>query len=428
VAIHVIPAIISEILSTGASRKMSTPIAKLALEDGTIFTGTAFGAPKTNPGEVVFNTSLVGYQEILTDPSYKGQIVTMTYPQIGNYGIANSADDESAHPQVEGFIIKELSPIDSNFRSVETLDAYLKRYDIPGIAGIDTRALVRKLRIQGAMKGVICTDPAVVNDDAELVKRANAWPGMNGLDLVKIVSPQKPYLWNENKGEWAQITDHRPLTTDHSCRVVAVDCGAKRNILRNLTQSGCSVTVVPATATADEILAHNPDGIFISNGPGDPEPVHYVQNALKQLIGKKPIFGICLGHQLLGLAMGASTYKLKFGHRGGNQPVQNTDTGKVEITSQNHGFAVDPESLRRRGGEPTHINLNDNTLEGFRHTSEPVFAVQYHPEASPGPHDATYLFDCFSEMIKTGKSPTAEKMFEAQKRRNAVGSTAGAKA
>jgi carbamoyl-phosphate synthase small subunit len=394
-------------------------IAKLALEDGTIFTGTAFGAKTANPGEVVFNTSLVGYQEILTDPSYKGQIVTMTYPQIGNYGIANQSDYESDHPQVEGFIIKELSPIDSNFRSVESLHEYLLRYGIPGIAGIDTRALVRKLRIQGAMKGVICTDPALVNDDAELVKRANAWSGLVGIDLVKQVSPAKPYVWDENKGEWAQITDRHDKP---NCHVVAIDCGAKRNILRNLTQSGCRVTVVPAGATAQEILAHNPDGVFVSNGPGDPEPIHYVQDALKQLIGKKPIFGICLGHQLLGLAMGASTYKLKFGHRGGNQPVQNTDTGKVEITSQNHGFAVDPESLRKRGGEPTHINLNDNTLEGFRHSSEPVFAVQYHPEASPGPHDATYLFDCFSEMIKTGKSPTAEQMNEAQKRRNAVGS------
>ena len=263
-------------------------IAKLALEDGTIFTGTAFGAARTNPGEVVFNTSLVGYQEIITDPSYKGQLVTMTYPQIGNYGIADLSDYESARPQVEGFIIKELSPIDSNFRSVETLHAYLARYDIPGIAGIDTRALVRKLRIQGAMKGVICTDQSIVNDDAELVKQANAWPGMNGLDLVKIVIPEKPYEWNETKGTWAQITDHQSRATDHAPLVVAIDCGLKRNILRNLTQSGCKVTVLPAGVSADEILAHNPDGIFISNGPGDPEPVHYVQTALQKLIGKSP--------------------------------------------------------------------------------------------------------------------------------------------
>ncbi len=395
----------------------SIRIAKLALEDGTVFTGSAFGAPATSAGEVVFNTSLSGYQEILTDASYKGQIVTMTRPQIGNYGIADQDDYESARPQVEGFIIKELSPIDSNYRSVETLDGYLKRFGIPGIAGIDTRALVRKLRIQGAMKGVICTDPEVVGDDAELVQRANAWAGLVGIDLVKIVSPAKAYAWETGKGEWAQSRDAHD---EASCRVVAIDCGLKRNILRNLTQSGCKVTVVPAGATAEEILAHKPDGVFVSNGPGDPEPIHYVQDALKKLIGKKPIFGICLGHQLLGLAMGATTYKLKFGHRGGNQPVQNTGTGKVEITSQNHGFAVDPDSLKRKGGEPTHINLNDQTLEGFRHASEPVFAVQYHPEASPGPHDATYLFDCFREMIRTGKSPTPEQMNEAQKRRNAV--------
>ena len=392
-------------------------IAKLALEDGTVYTGAAFGAAATSAGEVVFNTSLSGYQEILTDPSYKGQIVTMTYPQIGNYGIADLADYESAKPQVEGFIIKELSPIASNFRSVETLDAYLKRFGVAGIAGIDTRSLVRKLRIQGAMKGVICTDPAVVQDDAELVKRANAWAGLVGIDLVKLVAPAKAYEWEADKGEWAQPRDSHE---EPGCRVVAIDCGLKRNILRNLAQSGCHVTVVPAEATADEILAHVPDGIFVSNGPGDPEPIHYVQEALKKLIGKKPIFGICLGHQLLALAMGATTYKLKFGHRGGNQPVQNTGTGKVEITSQNHGFAVDPDSLKKRGGEATHINLNDNTLEGFRHGSEPVFAVQYHPEASPGPHDATYLFDCFREMIKTGRSPTPEQMNDAQKRRNAV--------
>jgi carbamoyl-phosphate synthase small subunit len=396
---------------------MPAPIAKLALEDGTIFTGTAFGAAEANVGEVVFNTSLVGYQEILTDPSYKGQIVTMTYPQIGNYGIADEADYESARPQVEGLIIKELSPIDSNFRSIETLHEYLKRYDIPGIAGIDTRALVRKLRIQGAMKGVICTDPKLVGDDAALVKKAADWSGMAGLDLAKVVTPKKPYSWDQDKGAWAQLTDHKGSA---GLSIVAIDCGMKRNILRNLVQSGCKVTVVPAGTSADEILAHKPTGIFVSNGPGDPEPVTYVQDALKKLIGKKPIFGICLGHQLLGLSMGAKTYKLKFGHRGGNQPVQNIGTGKVEITSQNHGFAVDVASLKASGGEPTHINLNDQTLEGFRHKSEPIFAVQYHPEASPGPHDATYLFDCFIEMMKTGKSPTAEKMFEAQKRRNAV--------
>lgn len=393
------------------------PVAKLALEDGSIFVGTAFGAVATNVGEVVFNTSLVGYQEILTDPSYKGQLVTMTYTQIGNYGIADESDYESARPQVEGFIIKEQSPVVSNYRAVESLDAYLKRYGIPGIAGIDTRALVRKLRIQGALKGVLCTDPLRVNDNVALVTQARDWCGMAGLDLAKIVTPKANYQWGENKGSWAQIRDgdSKPLY-----KVVAIDCGLKRNILRNLVQAGCQVTGVPAHTTAEEILALKPDGIFVSNGPGDPEPVHYVQETLKKVIGQKPIFGICLGHQLLGLAMGAKTFKLKFGHRGGNQPVQNIGTGKVEITSQNHGFAVDVESLRKVGGEPTHMNLNDQTLEGFRHTTAPVFAVQYHPEASPGPHDSTYLFDCFVEMMRTGKSPTAEQMNKAQDRRNAV--------
>ncbi|HEX3358748.1 MAG TPA: glutamine-hydrolyzing carbamoyl-phosphate synthase small subunit [Tepidisphaeraceae bacterium] len=381
-------------------------IAKLALEDGTIFTGCAFGAPGTTEGEVVFNTSMTGYQEILTDPSYKGQIVTMTYPLIGNYGV-NRQDVESKKPHVAGFIIKELSPISSNYRSDMTLDEYLKQNNILGIEGIDTRALVRKLRITGAMRGILSTE---ILDDAKLVDRAKASAQMLGADWVKAVKPAHGYAWDEDQGDWSQGKVER----GDGLHVVALDCGAKHNILRHLTERGVKVTVLPPETSSEEILKHRPDGLFVSNGPGDPAVLDYAIKPLKGAIGKVPIFGICLGHQLLGRAIGAETYKLKFGHRGGNQPVKNLDTGRVEITSQNHGFAVEQKSLEASGGVVTHINLNDGTVEGFRHKTLPVFSVQYHPEASPGPHDASYLFDAFIEMMKTKKPPTGERLKELQ--------------
>ncbi|GMU24506.1 MAG: carbamoyl-phosphate synthase small chain [Phycisphaerae bacterium] len=380
---------------------------KLALEDGTVYTGTAFGAEGTHEGEVCFNTSMAGYQEILTDPSYAGQIVTMTYPLIGNYGVSEE-DVESRRPQVEGFVIKELASRASNFRATSTLEEYLQKHGVVGIQGVDTRAITRKLRTQGAMRGAISTE---ILDDHELVGRARRWPGLVGQDMVQLVAPRKPFEWAEGFAS--------PFAMQHrggDCRfhVVAMDCGMKHNILRNLVEAGCKVTVVPPITPAEAILEHKPDGVFVSNGPGDPEPVNYAIQSLRGLVGKTPIFGICLGHQLLALSLGAKTYKLKFGHRGGNQPVMNLATRRVEITSQNHGFAVDTASLVKVGGTPTHENLNDQTLEGFSHTDMPIFSVQYHPEASPGPHDATYLFDCFIDMMKSGKAPTAEEMAAAQ--------------
>lgn len=392
--------------------------ARLALEDGSVFTGTAFGdlTPKSTDGEVCFNTSLTGYQEILTDPSYAGQIITMTYPLIGNYGV-NEQDIESAKIFARGFVVRELSNLVSNFRSTQKLEDWLAASKITGITGIDTRALTRKLRITGALKGVLSTDQT--KSDAELVKMAQEARGLVDVDLASEVSCKTPLRWNENLGDWVP----RQGLVKHVAGkypVVAIDCGAKNNILRNLVDVGCDVTVLPNTATAAEILAHNPKGLFISNGPADPAAVTGSIATLRELLGQLPIFGICLGHQLLSLAMGAKTFKLKFGHRGGNQPVQNLATRKVEITSQNHGFAVEIESLKKVGGEPTHINLNDQTLEGFRHTSEPIFAVQYHPEAAPGPHDSRYLFDCFISMIETGTSPSGQQMDEAQRRRNDV--------
>ena len=386
----------------------TTPrIAKLALEDGTVFTGRAFGAVGTTEGEVVFNTSMTGYQEILTDPSYAGQIVTMTYPLIGNYGI-NRQDVESKKPHVAGFIVKELAPAYSNYRADMSLNEYLRQNNIVGIEGIDTRALVRKLRIKGAMNGVLSTE---ILDDAILIDRAKKVRDMSGADLVCEVRPTHSYAWEEDQGTWRLPGN---VERGDGLHVVALDCGAKHNILRHLTERGIKVTVLPPETPAEEILKHNPDGLFVSNGPGDPAAVDYTIASLKQAAGKVPTFGICLGHQLLGLALGAKTYKLKFGHRGGNQPVKNLDTGRVEITSQNHGFAVEKESLERAGGVVTHLNLNDNTVEGFRHRDLPVFSVQYHPEASPGPHDAAYLFDAFVEMMKTKKPPTGKRLAELQ--------------
>jgi carbamoyl-phosphate synthase small subunit len=381
-------------------------IAKLALEDGTVFTGRAFGADGTSEGEVVFNTSMTGYQEILTDPSYKGQIVTMTYPLIGNYGI-NRQDVESRQPHVAGFIIKELPPLYSNYRADMSLDQYLKENQITGIQGIDTRALTRKLRISGSMRGVLST---ILLDDMKLVHQARSAAQMTGADWVQAVKPDGESEWTQDQGEWGLGKVER----GDGLHVIALDCGAKSNILRHLAERGIRVTVLPPETSTADILKHNPDGLFVSNGPGDPAALDYAMKPLQGAMGKVPIFGICLGHQLLGRALGASTYKLKFGHRGGNQPVKNLDTGRVEITSQNHGFAVDRATLEQNGGVVTHVNLNDNTVEGFRHKTLPIFSVQYHPEASPGPHDAAYLFDAFVEMMKTKKPVTGERLKQLQ--------------
>jgi carbamoyl-phosphate synthase small subunit len=383
---------------------------KLALEDGTVFTGRAFGAKGTTEGEVVFNTSMTGYQEILTDPSYKGQIVTMTYPLIGNYGI-NRQDMESRRPHVAGFVIRELAPVYSNYRADLSLDEYLRQNNILGIQGIDTRALTRRLRLGGSMRGVLSTE---LLDDGELVAKARHGAAMAGADWVQAVKPTESYDWSEGQGEW----NLGNVEKGDGLHVVALDCGAKHNILRHLSERGVKVTVLPPETSTEEILKHRPDGLFVSNGPGDPAVLEYALAPIRGAIGKVPIFGICLGHQLLGLAVGAKTYKLKFGHRGGNQPVKNLDTGRVEITSQNHGFAVDRASLEASGGIVTHVNLNDDTVEGFRHKELPIFSVQYHPEASPGPHDAAYLFDAFIEMMKTRKPVTGARLKALQQMRD----------
>jgi carbamoyl-phosphate synthase small subunit len=385
------------------------PVCKLALEDGTVFVGTSFGGRGTRFGEVVFNTSMMGYQEILTDPSYRGQIVVMTCPQIGNYGVTDE-DVESKKPWVEGFAVKELARRHSNFRAGQPLDHYLTRHGVISIEGIDTRALTRRLRIKGSLNGVISTEPY---DEVELVRMAVEAEDIVGKDLVQSVAPGNAYDW---KRGFESPFAMQPRGARTRFDVIALDFGIKQNILRNLVEAGCRVLVVPPTEPAEAILQRKPDGIFLSNGPGDPEPVRYARETIAHLVGKVPIFGICLGHQLLGMALGADRYKLKFGHHGGNQPVKNLATGRVEITAQNHCYAIDTDSLRKVGALPTHVNLNDQTLEGFTHPDVPLFSVQYHPEASPGPHDATYLFDCFVDMMTGGRAPTAEQMAEAQKR------------
>lgn len=379
----------------------------LALEDGSVFRGRGFGAETDSCGEICFNTSMTGYQEILTDPSYKGQIVTMTYPLIGNYGI-NHQDMESWKAHAAGFVVREVSPIVSNWRADLSLPEYLQQSGIPGIQGVDTRALTKKIRVRGAMKAFISTRPI---SDEDAVSRAREWPGLEGVDYVKDVTHSEPFLWDEKDTQSAEfdlvrgqvVADARnvrlPLRSA-DIPIVAFDFGMKYNILRRLRQKGFTVQVLPATATAQEALKYKPAGIFLSNGPGDPSALGYAVRTVQELTQTGiPIFGICLGHQILGQALGGKTFKLKFGHRGGNQPVKDLETGKIEITAQNHGFAVDPESLPPDVAV-NRINLNDLTVEGLRHKSKPIFCVQYHPEASPGPHDSTPLFDEFRTLIE----------------------------
>lgn len=383
--------------------------ALLALEDGRHFEGIAFGATATRTGEICFNTSMTGYQEVLTDPSYRGQIVTMTYPLIGNYGI-NPLDLESNAPHVRGFVVEELCEVPSNWRSTQSLDAWLKEWEIPGIQGIDTRALTKHLRTRGAMRAVITSQASSVEEAVEL---ARASAPMAGSDFVKEVTTVDPYLWDDESSRRWDIPNPSQGSTggkdgvfhelpEAKHRIVAYDFGIKRNILRRLRQEGFAVEVVPSTTSAEEVLKRKPDGVFLSNGPGDPAALGYIHEQVRKLTPHQPIFAICLGHQLLGHAFGGKTFKLKFGHRGGNQPVKDLRSGKVSITSQNHGFAVDADTLPSNV-EVTHINLNDNTVEGLRHKDYPVFSVQYHPEAAPGPNDASYFFREFAQLIDEQK-------------------------
>jgi carbamoyl-phosphate synthase small subunit len=381
--------------------------AVLALEDGSVFRGLAFGADATIAGECVFNTSMTGYQEILTDPSYFGQIVTMTAVQIGNYGI-NEEDTEAAVPKASGFVVRELSPIVSNWRSQQSLGDYLRKHGIPGISEVDTRALTKKLRVDGAMKCCLSTLPI---SDAEAVAQARAWRDMAGADYVKDVTCREPFIWGAADPSRHNLpympvgtTMNAPGIPAKKFRVAAFDYGAKHSIYRKLVNHGFEVQVFPATATHEQVREHKPDAVFLSNGPGDPAALPYIHQTVTALLPDFPTFGICLGHQMITHALGGTTFKLKFGHRGGNQPVKNLETGKVSITAQNHGFATDPKSIEARGAKVTEINLNDQTVEGLRHTKLPVFSVQYHPEAAPGPNDADPLFVDFYRMVEKRKA------------------------